>query len=899
MTPLLLAACGAALASAAAWALGSILFRRLGDDVSAAGMNLGKDLIGLALLGVAVLAVGPTSMAPLSAALLFLSGVVGIALGDTLFFMALVRLEPRRTLLLATVGQVFTVALAVGLLGDRPGGTTWLGIALVLGGVSWVMRESSDTAEDTPHGSARSGVLLGLGAALCFAAATILAKIGVESVSALQGTLVRLAGGVGGLVLWGLARRDLGGWLKPFRDGRLFRRLLVAETVIIFGGFWLGLWSLKHLDASIATVLTSTEPLFVIPLGLWILGQRPSRRGVVGAVVAVAGVALIVSGMRAGPGTEPAARVRSAIDDERLIGQLVGELGVLADALEGGDLPGRSGERLFAPTVTVRDLAGPGVPDPIGEALPEGEVRRWRDPGPADALDATSLSLLVAPRAALDRVTDAHLAIVRGDHVEGLFRTLVELRLQGAGPGGRVGLAAELELDWERAEERWRIRRWTSVSARRTVSPSPLFVEDLRRAVPDEELRARLIRSEHEEQLRAWIQGPDDAWPHPWFSPESIDQHPGLAVVDVDRDGHDDLYVLARIGRNVLLRNRGDGTFEDVAPALGLDLEDHCSAALFVDLDNDGDQDLIVGRTLVTSLVLRNEDGRFVDRTRDLVPNGLPALVSSVSAADYNADGLLDVYIATYGANSIEMEMESWDEQGGEVAEHAPLLAGFLPADEAAELGRRFTEDMLFLDRAGPRNHLLVNRGDGRLAPAPESAQLAVWRNSFQGTWADYDQDGRVDLYVANDFAPNNFFRNLGATGAAGSPGFADVTEETGTADVGFGMGASFGDVDGDGDLDLYVSNMFSKAGRRITTTLAGLTDRRLPKMAAGNTLFENREGRFEAVSGLEAPAVLVERAGWSWGSQFFDADNDGDLDLYAPAGYYTAPVELAAGGDL
>ena len=123
---------------------------------------------------------------------------------------------------------------------------------------------------------------------------------------------------------------------------------------------------------------------------------------------------------------------------------------------------------------------------------------------------------------------------------------------------------------------------------------------------------------------------------------------------------------------------------------------------------------------------------------------------------------------------------------------------------------------------------------------------------------------------------------------------FTDITEATGTSDIGFGMGASWGDFDGDGRQDLYVTNMYSKAGLRITEQLGEL-DPRLASMARGNTLFRNTPGRFERVSSLERPGLLVEAAGWGWGSQFVDLDNDTDLDLYALSGYYTAPsaVEL------
>jgi hypothetical protein len=124
------------------------------------------------------------------------------------------------------------------------------------------------------------------------------------------------------------------------------------------------------------------------------------------------------------------------------------------------------------------------------------------------------------------------------------------------------------------------------------------------------------------------------------------------------------------------------------------------------------------------------------------------------------------------------------------------------------------------------------------------------------------------------------------------------VAKEVGAADVGFGMGASFGDYDNDGRQDLYVSNMFSKAGARITAQIPEL-DPVFARMAAGNTLLRNAGGRFEQVSGLAPPALLVQKADWSYSSQLVDLDGDCWLDVYAPCGYYTAPPAVAIEVDI
>ncbi len=282
----------AALGSGAAWALGSVLFRGLADHTSALGLNLAKGLLGLIYLGLALAFVGTVPMDGRSTFFLSLSGLIGIALGDTLFFMALVRLEPRRTVLLATVGQALTVVMALGFLGERPGLMTWIGIITILTGVTWVMAEQSSST----RGGTMAGIGLGLGAAFCMSAGVILAKLGVAEVPALQATTVRMAAGMFGLLIVGLSRGSIIQWLKPFSNTKNLARLAWADVVIIGGGFYLSMLALELTDATVASVLCATEPLFVLPLTIWILKESVSLRAFFGATVTVAGAALIIIG---------------------------------------------------------------------------------------------------------------------------------------------------------------------------------------------------------------------------------------------------------------------------------------------------------------------------------------------------------------------------------------------------------------------------------------------------------------------------------------------------------------------------------------------------------------------------------------------------------------------------
>jgi hypothetical protein len=284
----------------------------------------------------------------------------------------------------------------------------------------------------------------------------------------------------------------------------------------------------------------------------------------------------------------------------------------------------------------------------------------------------------------------------------------------------------------------------------------------------------RARRSLHEELIVKYFQSgnKDDKPRH--FMPASWDRHPGVSVVDVNGDGFDDFYVMTRWSRNMFFRNRGDGTFEEVAEILGLDLEGHTSSAVFADFDNDGDPDVFVGRTLSRSMYLVNEAGHFVDRSSQLVDQDLPYMVSSVSAADYDNDGLLDVYFSTYAASFIERKVD---------------LGEYLPSNEVDELQRLLGsgESHTYLSRPGPPNFLLKSLGGGRFGKPDDVPELHLYRNTYQSTWGDYDGDGDQDLYVANDFAPNNMFRN------DGEGAFTDVTSQTATADIGFGMGAAWG----------------------------------------------------------------------------------------------------------
>ena len=129
-------------------------------------------------------------------------------------------------------------------------------------------------------------------------------------------------------------------------------------------------------------------------------------------------------------------------------------------------------------------------------------------------------------------------------------------------------------------------------------------------------------------------------------------------------------------------------------------------------------------------------------------------------------------------------------------------------------------------------------------------------------------------------------------------PRFTDVSKAlSGDTMKGFGMGVSWGDYDNDLKPDLFVTNMYSKAGKRVLSRFENV-DNRLHFSARGNLIFKQDGGKFQQLAG-ESDAFPVHQGGWAFGGQFIDVDNDAWLDLYVPNGFYTAPKSVASEVDL
>ena len=333
--------------------------------------------------------------------------------------------------------------------------------------------------------------------------------------------------------------------------------------------------------------------------------------------------------------------------------------------------------------------------------------------------------------------------------------------------------------------------------------------------------------------------------------------HSGLAVADVDGDGLEDVYLAQGGGLpNLLLLQEPDGTVRDASRSSGTDWLDRSHGPLFADLDDDGDPDLAVATA--AGLILMENDGTGRFAVRQVATETTYAY--SLAAADYDLDGDLDLYATRY----------------------SPVRGD--PVDETVDV----PHPIPYHDAEnGAPNHLLRNDGDWRFTDATAETGLDAdnRRWSFAAAWADYDDDGDPDLYVANDFGRNCLYRNDGGR-------FVNVAREAGVEDAASGMSVDWADVDHDGRLDLYVGNMFSSAGNRITTqerfqpaaSAAEKGDFR--RFARGNSLYLNRgDGTFEDAT--TTAGVAMGR--WAWSSVFSDFDNDGRDDLFVANGFLTA----------
>ena len=336
----------------------------------------------------------------------------------------------------------------------------------------------------------------------------------------------------------------------------------------------------------------------------------------------------------------------------------------------------------------------------------------------------------------------------------------------------------------------------------------------------------------------------------------------GVAVGDYDGDGLLDIYVPAQ-GHNLLFHNEGNGTFKEVAKQAGVASTGMGRSALWVDLDNDGDLDLFVANSQFDrpgkppstgggNRLFRNDGhGHFTDISHEAGVDQM-GYFSSVAAADVDGDGLLDIVVGQY--------------QDLRVPRH-PLDA-----------------------HNGKPSLLLHNLGNMKFKEIGKQVGVAGHEWTLAVALADLDGDRKPELVMINDYGSPRLYHNISR--GPGDVRFEEMTTQSGVVDPGNGMGIDVADYDGDGLPDLSISKMFSKAGNRLLSMDLNGDQKWLDiaKTAArGNSLFHNGgKLHFDEVGDTAG----IRRAGWAWGCEFGDVDNDGTLDLYVANGYHTGPSE-------
>jgi drug/metabolite transporter (DMT)-like permease len=284
----------AALGTAFCWAFTGIFFAEAARRIGALRVNLLRLPIALVLLSGAVLATGTSlaALTPTRAGLLAASGLVGLTVGDLALFAALVRIGPRLITLLMALAPVFaTLAAAVGLR-ELPGALELTGMAITLAGVAWVVLERRDgQAHPLDH---RGALALGVLAAVCQGVGLVLAKAGMAGeVPPLAATWVRMGVATAGMWLLALAAGRTRGLEIAASARRALAPVLGGAVSGPFVGVWMSLVAARYTDVGVAATLMATTPVLIIPLVMRTEGYRPTARAVVGALVAIAGVALL------------------------------------------------------------------------------------------------------------------------------------------------------------------------------------------------------------------------------------------------------------------------------------------------------------------------------------------------------------------------------------------------------------------------------------------------------------------------------------------------------------------------------------------------------------------------------------------------------------------------------
>lgn len=284
----------AALVSAISWAAAAVLYSRILKNISSLNLNLYRGILVCAYLLIPIAVIGWTPASLKDTMLLLLSGILGIAVADTFYFLALRHLGVRLTTMTASLVPVTTALASFAFLNERLSPTAWVGIVFASIGIGWILWERNGNLSQVAVNKF-AGLQYAALSIIAMTTAILLAKVGISSTPAVQGAFLRTAGATGALLIYNVLRKRkfLIFW-NELADPELFRALCLTALITTFGGFYLSLYAIKHLPVSVAGTLNSTTPLFVLPMAIWFLKERVPRQSIFGVFIAVIGIALIL-----------------------------------------------------------------------------------------------------------------------------------------------------------------------------------------------------------------------------------------------------------------------------------------------------------------------------------------------------------------------------------------------------------------------------------------------------------------------------------------------------------------------------------------------------------------------------------------------------------------------------
>lgn len=281
----------AALSSAASWAFGTVVFEKLGKVVPYAGITFLKGVFSLVLMLFIVLICGDFKSITLHDSLILTaSGIIGIAIGDSLFFRSLQDLGAKIQVLYFLLGQIVTMILSFLLLGDVLSISEYVGAIVLLIGiiiVTWGKQED--------HPNKLRGVLGGFLSILCFSISTIMIKYTDEQIDVISASFYRMLAGTIIMTIIGTTGKRIGAWISPLKDKKILTLFLVNVLVITIGGFILSMYAIKTISVSLASVLSTTEPIFVILFAYMINKDAIKKKEIIGAIISIIGLLFIVA----------------------------------------------------------------------------------------------------------------------------------------------------------------------------------------------------------------------------------------------------------------------------------------------------------------------------------------------------------------------------------------------------------------------------------------------------------------------------------------------------------------------------------------------------------------------------------------------------------------------------